>query len=140
VDRTNDRVSYLYEPLHPAVIRLIQSIVAAAHNQGIWVGMCGEMAGDPMFCLLLMGLGLDGLSMNPASIPMIKRIIRSATLEESMDLANEVRELSTTKEVEMCIANAMFGKFPEIFRVYPSEEMWWQDPMRFIQYWSGLIE
>ena len=93
-----------------------------------------------MFCAVLMGLGLDSLSMNAVSIPTIKRIVRSMTLKEATDLAHEVMDLATTKEVERHIANTMLGKFPEIFHMYPSEEVWWQDSMRFIQYWSGLVE
>jgi phosphotransferase system enzyme I (PtsI) len=100
VDRGNEKVAYLYEPLHPAVLRLIKNISEAAHNSGIWVGMCGEMAGEPNMVLILLGLGLDELSMPPAVIPEVKYIIRSLTLKQAKGIAQEALKLSTGKEVE----------------------------------------
>jgi len=100
VDRTNEKVAYLYEPTHPAVLRLIQSIIKAGHLAGKWVGMCGEMAGEPAFAVLLLGLGLDEFSMPPSFIPEVKYIIRSVTLKQAQDMAEEALKLSTGKEIE----------------------------------------
>jgi phosphotransferase system enzyme I (PtsI) len=82
------------------VIRLIKNIIDAAHNAKIRVGMCGEMAGEPAFALILLGLGLDEFSMPPQVIPELKYIIRSVTLKEAQDIAQTALMLSTAKEVE----------------------------------------
>ncbi|TRZ94761.1 phosphoenolpyruvate--protein phosphotransferase [bacterium] len=100
VDRTNEKVAYLYEPAHPAVLRMIKSVIDAAHNAKIKVGMCGEMAGDPNFILILLGLGLDEFSMTPQIIPEVKYIIRSVNIKQAQDVACKVLKLSTGKEVE----------------------------------------
>ena len=100
VDRANEKVAYLYEPTHPAVLRLIKNIIEAAHHAGIPVGMCGEMAGEPAFVLLLLGLGLDEFSMSPLDIPEVKYIIRSITLKQAQDMAGAALKLSTGREVE----------------------------------------
>jgi phosphotransferase system enzyme I (PtsI) len=100
VDRTNEKVAYLYEPAHPAVLRMIKNIIDAAHEAGIWVGMCGEMAGEPALVLILLGLGLDEFSIPPLAIPEVKYIIRSITLEAAQNIAKEVLKLSTGREVE----------------------------------------
>jgi len=100
VDRTNEKVAYLYEPTHPAVLRLIKNVIDCAHEANIWVGMCGEMAGEPALVLVLLGLGLDEFSMPPQVIPEVKYIIRSVTLSQAQDIAREALKLSTGKEVE----------------------------------------
>ena len=100
VDRTNEKVAYLYEPTHPAVLRMIRNIVEAAHNAGIWVGLCGEMGGEPAFVLLLLGLGLDEFSMPPSVIPEVKYIIRSVALKQAQEIVQQAMKLSTGKEVE----------------------------------------
>ncbi len=100
VDRANEKVAYLYEPAHPAVLRLIKNIIDSAHNANIQVGMCGEMAGEPSFALILLGLGLDEFSMPPQIIPELKFIIRSVTLSQAQEIAASVLGLSTGKEVE----------------------------------------
>ncbi len=115
IDRSNEHVAYLYEPLHPALLRLIKFTVEAAHNEGIPVGMCGEMAGDPLSALILLGLGLDEFSMNPAGIPTIKQIIRSVRLEQSTELAYKAMTFSTAREVEAFVYGEMSSKFPEFF-------------------------
>ncbi len=99
VDRVNEKVAYLYEPAHPAVLRLIRNIIDAAHNRNIKVGMCGEMAGEPSFVLILLGLGLDQFSMPPQVIPELKYIIRSVTLKQAQEIAQAALKLSTGKEV-----------------------------------------
>jgi phosphotransferase system enzyme I (PtsI) len=100
VDRTNEKVAYLYEPTHPAVLRMIKNIIDAAHHAGIWVGMCGEMAGEPALVPLLLGLELDEFSMPSTFIPEVKYIIRSISSKEMKELAREVFKLDTGKEVE----------------------------------------
>ncbi|MFH0913284.1 MAG: phosphoenolpyruvate--protein phosphotransferase [Candidatus Omnitrophota bacterium] len=100
VDRTNEKVAYLYEPTHPAVLRMIKNIIDSAHHAGIWVGMCGEMAGEPELVLMLLGLGLDEFSIPPQVIPEVKYIIRSLTFKEAQNITREALKLSTGKEVE----------------------------------------
>jgi len=117
IDRVNERVTYLYDPLHPAILRLIKHVVDAGHKAGIKVAMCGEMAGDPAYSMILLGLGLDELSMTPLAIPRVKRIIRSATLKESRELLNTVMTFSTVGEIETYVRNYMVEKFPEDFLV-----------------------
>ncbi|MCM8799187.1 MAG: phosphoenolpyruvate--protein phosphotransferase [Candidatus Omnitrophica bacterium] len=100
VDRTNEKVAYLYEPAHPAVLRMIKNIIETAHSKGIWVGMCGEMAGELKFVPLLLGLGLDEFSAPPMVIPQIKYAIRCLNLEEAKAFAKEALRFSSGKEVE----------------------------------------
>ncbi|MFH1458533.1 MAG: phosphoenolpyruvate--protein phosphotransferase [Candidatus Omnitrophota bacterium] len=100
VDRVNEKVAYLYEPAHPAVLRLIKNIIEAAHSANIKVGMCGEMAGEPSFVLILLGLGLNEFSMPPQVIPELKYIIRSVTFKQAEEIAFRALRLSTGKEVE----------------------------------------
>jgi len=86
-DRTNEKVSHLYEPTHPAIIRLIKMTVEAAHQHGIWVGVCGEIAGDPVLAPLLIGLGVDELSAAPPVVAQVKYIVRRLRLTEAQALA-----------------------------------------------------
>jgi len=115
IDRINEQVAYLYEPLHPAVLRMLRTIVSAAHNEGIWISMCGEMAADPLHSLLLIGLGFDELSMNPGSIPLMKRIIRSVTFGQAVEVAQRVFGCATAREVETLLRQEMRARFPEYF-------------------------
>ncbi|MCU0770926.1 MAG: phosphoenolpyruvate--protein phosphotransferase [Verrucomicrobia bacterium] len=87
VDRTNDKIAHLYEPTHPGILRLIHGSVAAAHQHGIWVGVCGEMAGDMVLVPLLLGLGVDELSAAPPVVPQIKYLIRRLNLSAARELA-----------------------------------------------------
>lgn len=100
VDRANEKVAYLYEPCHPAVIALIKKVIEDAHNNNIWVGMCGEMAGEPLFAYLLLGLELDEFSMPPPLVPRVKELVRSVSFEEAKKIAAEALKLDTAKEVE----------------------------------------
>ncbi|MFB3817045.1 MAG: phosphoenolpyruvate--protein phosphotransferase [Candidatus Methylomirabilales bacterium] len=120
IDRINEQVGYLYEPLHPAVLRMLRTAVSAAHNEGIWVSMCGEMASDPLHALLLVGLGFDELSMSPSAIPLMKRIIRSVTYAQAGDLAQRVFACATAQEVERVLRQEMRGRFPEYFSGEPT--------------------
>ena len=115
IDRINERVTYLYEPLHPAVLRLIKQVVDIGHRAGIRVAMCGEMAGEPAYTMILLGLELDELSMNPLAIPRVKKIIRGATLKESKALLDKVMALSSTSEIRKCVDDTMHKRFPEEF-------------------------
>lgn len=100
VDRTNEKVAYLYEPTHPAILRIIKSVIDAAHLAGVTVGMCGEMAGEPSLVAILLGLGLDSFSMPPAIIPEVKYIIRSINTKQAREIARQALSLSTGREVE----------------------------------------
>jgi len=100
VDRGNEKVAYLYEPGHLAVLRLIKNVIEAAHKQNIWVGMCGEMSGDPIFTFFLLGIGLDRFSMSPPQVPKIKELISSISFDEAERIARKVLNLSTPKEAE----------------------------------------
>lgn len=115
IDRINERVSYLYEPLHPAVLRLIRQVVEAGHRAGIPVAMCGEMAGDPLYTLILLGFGLDELSMNPLAIPRVKRIIRASTRKESRKLLKRILTFSSAAEIRSHVEDYMHSRFPEAF-------------------------
>ncbi|PTX92554.1 phosphoenolpyruvate--protein phosphotransferase [Opitutus sp. ER46] len=99
IDRVNDRIAHLYEPTHPAVLRTLQHIVEEAHKHGIPVSVCGEMAGDPVFSPLLLGLGVDALSMSPAWIPSVKYLVRAMTMAEARALAAEALTLGSPKEI-----------------------------------------
>jgi len=99
VDRTNEKISHLFDELHPAVLRLIRNVIDSAHIKGIWSGMCGEMAGNPLATPILLGLGLDEFSMSSMSIPEVKRIIRSASVAETRELAKKALDLPTAEDV-----------------------------------------
>jgi phosphotransferase system enzyme I (PtsI) len=113
IDRVNEHVAYLYRPFHPAVLRLIRSVVGTAADHGIPVAMCGEMAGEPIYTLLLMGMGIDHLSMNPLALPRVKKIIRSSRLEEAREMARSVESLGTAWEVEEFVKGEMRKRFPD---------------------------
>lgn len=116
VDRGNERIAYLYEPFHPAVLRLLRTIIESGHDAGIPVGMCGEMAGDPMATLILVGLGLDEFSMSAAGIPEVKRIIRSVTLKEAEEVVGQVMEMKSFHEIDRYVNGLMEKRFD--VRVY----------------------
>lgn len=116
IDRSNERLSYLYEPLHPAVLKLVKNVVDTAHKAGIRVSMCGEMAGDPMCTLILLGMELDELSMNHLAIPRIKKIIRESTLKESKILLEKALSFDIASEVRMYVHDYMKERFPVEFQ------------------------
>jgi phosphotransferase system enzyme I (PtsI) len=115
IDRVNKYVSYLYEPLHPAIVRHIKGVVDRAHEGGIDVGICGEMAADPLYTLIFLGLGLDELSMHPTAIPRVKKVLRRSTRTEGEGLLKEILRCSTAKETEHFIRKEMVERFPEDF-------------------------
>ena len=98
-DRTNERVAHLYEPTHPAIIRLIKLTVEAAHKNGIWVGVCGEIASDPVLVPLLLGLGVDELSAAPGLVPQIKFLIRRLKMAEARELAEFALNCESAAEI-----------------------------------------
>lgn len=112
VDRDAEALAYLYDAGHPAVLRALRGAVEAARAAGRPIGVCGEMAGDPLFTLVLVGLGVDELSMNAASIPLVKRILRETDWPEARALAGEVLGLRTAAEVADTLRKEMRRRFP----------------------------
>jgi phosphotransferase system enzyme I (PtsI) len=115
VDRINEHVSYLYEPLHPAVLRIIRRVVQSGHQAGIPVAICGEMAAEPTYALVLLGLGLDEFSMNPVSIPKVKKVLRMSRFEETRSLVEQLFQFPTASEIECFVRNWMAERYPEDF-------------------------
>jgi phosphotransferase system enzyme I (PtsI) len=113
IDRGNRDVAYLYRPLHLGVLRMIQSAVEGARSAGIEIAMCGEMAGDPTYALVLLALGIDVFSMNPADIPPVKRVVRSATMRDSRDLLDAAMCFSSVDEIERFVYVEMRRRFPQ---------------------------
>ena len=99
VDRMNESIGALYQPLHPGVLRLIKHVIDASHEQGKFTGMCGELASDPVATMILLGLGLDEFSMTASSIPLIKKILRSVSKAECEDVANKALSMDTAEEI-----------------------------------------
>ncbi len=113
-DRTNEAVASLYSPGDPAVLRLIRQVVKAAQKHSIEVNVCGEMSGEPIYTLLLLGLGLRQLSVTPHNIPEIKKIIRSVALEEATHVAQEVLRLETARDVNNYLREQTRRILPEV--------------------------
>jgi len=111
VDRGNENIAYLYDPLHPGVLRLIRMVVENAHKAEIVAGMCGEMAGDPLYTLVLLGLGLDEFSMSSFGIPRVKQIIRSTSVSEAEEFVGRLMELNTPSEIEAYVRTTMEDQF-----------------------------
>ncbi len=121
VDRGNTRISYLYNPLHPAILRLINDTAKAAHKNNIWVGICGEMVADARVrgTLLLIGLGLDEFSASAYLIPEIKKIIRSVTYDETKALVKKALKKATVSEVTGLLDDFIEDKRPELMEFIP---------------------
>jgi phosphotransferase system enzyme I (PtsI) len=113
IDRSNENVSYLYEPLHPALLRLIKGVIDAGKKHGIPVSMCGEMASDPLFSIVLLGLGLEIFSMNPSSIPVIKNVIRSVRYKDCRRIAEIALQKKTAQEIEEFVIESVAMRFPD---------------------------
>ena len=103
VDRGNELISHLYNPMSPSVLGLIKQVIDASHAEGKWTGMCGELAGDERATLLLLGMGLDEFSMSAISVPHIKKLVRSVSYQEAKALADEALQKPTTAEIEQLI-------------------------------------
>ena len=111
VDRVNRQVAHLYQPLHPAVIRMVKHVADVAKDKGVNVFMCGEMAGDPTNLPILLGLGMERLSMNPQSIPVAKKVIRSLSVKEARAFVKkEVLKVSSTK----CVINLVQDTYGDL--------------------------
>jgi len=114
IDRTNEHVAFMYEPLEPAVLRLLQRVSHAAHEAGIGLAMCGEMAGDPLYAAILMGLGFQYLSMNVAAIPWVKKVVRSVRMQDAVELADLVIRQPTAALARQAAESFMHQRFPEL--------------------------
>lgn len=117
IDRVNENVNYLYDTLHPAILRLIRQVTEVGEARGIKVGMCGEMAGDPVNIPILLSLGLEELSMNALSIPMVKKLIRSITIDECRELAREAFEMSNAHQIHQRLESWIRERFPDDYFV-----------------------
>jgi phosphoenolpyruvate-protein phosphotransferase (PTS system enzyme I) len=114
IDRQNRDVAYLYRPLHLSVLRMLQQIVSAARASGIPVSMCGEMAGDPIFALMLLALGFDELSMTAGQIPVVKNIIRRSSRAEAVQVLEHAMSYSTAEEIERFVRGEMEKRFTDV--------------------------
>ncbi|WP_456296046.1 phosphoenolpyruvate-protein phosphotransferase PtsI [Vibrio sp. AK197] len=103
VDRGNEMISHLYNPLSPAVLNVIKQVIDASHAEGKWTGMCGELAGDERATLLLLGMGLDEFSMSGISVPKVKKVIRNSNFAEVKAMAEEALSLPTADEIQACV-------------------------------------
>jgi phosphotransferase system enzyme I (PtsI) len=113
IDRTNEHLSELYEPLHPAVLRSLKMIADAAHAADIDVCICGEMAGEPAYLPILLGLGYEELSMNAVSIPKVKKVLRRCSRGEAVTLAQQALTFSTAAEVESYLQSQITARYSE---------------------------
>jgi phosphotransferase system enzyme I (PtsI) len=115
VDRTNERVAGLFCPAHPAVLKLVRDTIRAGQRNSISVSVCGEMAGDPLYTLLLLGLGLNTFSMNGPDIPEVKKVIRSTTLEHAKQVARRVMSFDSERQVLHFLREETRKIIPEAF-------------------------
>jgi phosphotransferase system enzyme I (PtsI) len=120
IDRQNKDVAYLYRPLHLAVLRTLQRICDAGREAGIPVSMCGEMAGEPLYVLVLLGLGLAELSMNGPSIPLVKRVLRAARAADGRKLLERVLELTAADDIDREVRGEMARRFPGMLEFEPT--------------------
>ena len=131
IDRANEQVAYLFEPLHPAVLRLIKQTVDAGHKAGIPVSLCGEMAGEPLYVPILLGLNIDRFSMNPQSLPRVKNLIRRSSMKSCCRFARKVLNLRTANEIKESLKQMVMKNFPQEFRVFePNSLPGSEDPYR----------
>ena len=112
VDRTNESVSFLYRPLHPAILRLLRRVTEASEQWGIRVSVCGEMAAEPMSAVVLTGLGFRELSMTPSAIPGVKEVLRSVSMREARSIVEEAMGLDTVGEIEVRVRRRVLDLLP----------------------------
>jgi len=110
VDRVNEKIAHLYEPAHPAVLRMISMTANAAHARGIPCGICGEMAGDPLYTEVLLGLGVTELSMSAIALPVVRAEIAHTDMGSARDLARKVLQLGTAAEIKALITERFESK------------------------------
>jgi phosphoenolpyruvate-protein kinase (PTS system EI component) len=113
-ERGNPELSGLADALHPAVLRLVNEVTEAAHMHGKWAGVCGELAGDPLAVAVLVGLGVDELSMNPGAIPLAKAILRASGMEEIQALAKEVLRAHSAPDAREIAGSFLQGRLSEV--------------------------
>ncbi len=116
VDRVNEKIAYLYDPLNPAVLRLIDRVISVGHRHNIWVGMCGEMAGDILSVPILLGMGLDEFSVSPVMIPEVKKLITSLRLSETRELAGKVMSFRSAEDIRSAVKKAIARSVPELLK------------------------
>ena len=115
VDRLNEKIAHLYQPTHPAILRLIKMTVDAGHKQGIWVGVCGEMAGDPVLTPVLLGLGVDELSVAPPVVPQIKYLTRRLKMNEAQELAEFALSCEDSQQISARLETYVRQVAPSLF-------------------------
>lgn len=113
-DRANPDIAYLYQPSHPSIIRLIKGVVQAAYDNGKWVSICGEMAGEPLLAPLVLGLGIHELSMGPVSLGLIKRLVRRMAMHDAESLVQDAMQCGTAAEVRTLCRNFVQGVAPDL--------------------------
>ncbi|HTG15510.1 MAG TPA: putative PEP-binding protein, partial [Blastocatellia bacterium] len=121
VDRANENVSHLYQPLHPAVLRTLAYLVRVAETEKVELELCGEMAADPLQAIAVIGLGIRTLSLVPASIPLVKNAIRSVELERVRSLMKDAMKLTSASEVEELLARELPRQAPRFFAAWSSQ-------------------
>lgn len=114
VDRINERIAYLYEPTHPAIIRLIKMTIDAAHARNLWVGVCGEMAGEILLTPLLIGLGVDELSTGAALVPRVKRAVQTLDVGVCLQLVEEVSKMDSASQILAKCEEIAKSHYPEL--------------------------
>lgn len=123
IDRVNEHVAYLYEPLHPGVLRFIKQAVDAGHKAKIPVSICGEMAGEPLYVPILLGLNLDSLSMNPQAVPRVKNLVCRSRLKSCRRFVKKILGFRTAREINEMLQEMMLTNFPEEFRVFDPSDL-----------------
>jgi len=117
VDRVNDRIAHLYEPNHPAVVRTIAKVTTAARNKNIKVGVCGEMAADPVYAPLLLGLGAGSLSVAASSLPEIKYLVRRMDMQDARKMADEVLGLTDPRSIFETLESFYLNQLKEVINL-----------------------
>jgi len=115
VDRGNERIAHLHDPANPAVVRILKTVVDAAHAAGIWVGVCGELAGDIEYTPMLIGLGIDELSASAALVPRVKKAIRSLDLTACRELVEKALSGQEATEIYAGTTGLARNRYPDLF-------------------------